>query len=101
MMPGCARCGADDPETVAVSGAGTVYSYVTVCVPLGPGDEDRVPYSILTVDLDGGGRMFGRATGGPPPRIGARVTPHFVDHDGWTELCFVVEEPAENEEEPS
>lgn len=92
MMPGCARCGADEPETVAVSGEGTIYSHVTVSMPLGPGDDDRVPYSILTVDLDGGGRMFGRVVGGPPPRIGARVSPHFADRGGWTELCFVVQE---------
>lgn len=97
MMPGCPSCGAPDPGVDELDGAGTVYSYVSVCMPLAPGDEERVPYSVLTVDLDGGVRVFGRVVAGPAPWIGARVAPRFVDHDGWTELCFAVEETTGDE----
>jgi uncharacterized OB-fold protein len=47
-----------------------------------------VPYTIVTVDLDGGGRMVGRLE--PPEAVsaGLRVGPHFVPHQGWTEVRF-------------
>ena len=47
---------------------------------------DEVPYSIATVDLDGGGRVFARVEGSC--FIGQRVAPEFVDHDTWTELRY-------------
>jgi uncharacterized OB-fold protein len=47
-----------------------------------------VPYTIATVDLDGGGRIFGRVEPAEAAAIGLAVGPVFVDHDGWTELRF-------------
>jgi len=47
-----------------------------------------VPYAVATVDLDGGARMFGRIEPPGAARIGARVSPLFVDHGDWTELRF-------------
>ena len=47
-----------------------------------------VPYAVATVDLDGGARMLGRIEPPDAARIGARVSPVFVDHGDWTELRF-------------
>jgi uncharacterized OB-fold protein len=47
---------------------------------------DEVPYTIATIDLDGGGRVFARVEG--DCFIGQRVAPEFVDHDTWTELRY-------------
>lgn len=91
-MPGCPFCGEDRSELIEIPGTGTIYSHVTVHVALHPADADRVPYSILTVDLDGGGRAFGCLDGPAEPRIGARVSPRFVDHGTWSELRFAVED---------
>jgi uncharacterized OB-fold protein len=54
--------------------------------------EGDVPYAVATVELDGGARVFGRVEPPDIAAIGLRVRPHFVDHDGWTELRFVPEE---------
>ena len=67
---------------------------MTVHVALHPADTGRVPYSIVTVDLDGGGRAYGCLDGGSEPSIGARVAPRFIDHPTWSELRFVTEEDA-------
>jgi uncharacterized protein len=46
-----------------------------------------VPYTIATVDLDGGGRIVARMD--HQPQIGDRVRADYVDHAEWTELRFV------------
>lgn len=87
-MPTCPDCGDRRFEAVAVAGTGTVYSRIRVHRALHPDRVDEVPYTVAAVDLDGGGRIFGRVE--PDGAIGDRVEPSFVDHDGWTELRFRV-----------
>jgi uncharacterized OB-fold protein len=89
-LPTCPYCGAPGGHDVDVPGTGQVYSFVRAHRALTPTFATDVPYSVATVELDGGGRMIGRVV--PPDRaaIGARVGPEFVDHDGWTELQFRV-----------
>jgi len=95
FMPGCPYCGALDPASETVPGTGSIYSYVTVQVAVGGVDEADVPYTVVTVDLDGGGRMFAKLDGaGSNVAVGLRVSPSFVDHEGWTELRFCVERAA-------
>jgi uncharacterized OB-fold protein len=87
-MPSCPFCGATGGVLVAATGAGTVYSWVRVHRPLTPAFGGDVPYTVATVDLDGGGRVFARVVPPAGVGIGVRVSPVFVDHDGWTELRF-------------
>jgi uncharacterized OB-fold protein len=87
--PGCPYCADPGIRWEEAPGTGTVYSFITVHRAFDAAFADDVPYDIATVDLDGGGRIVGRATG--TTAIGARVSPHFVDHEGWTELRFTVE----------
>lgn len=89
-MPSCPYCAAPGAEALEVAGTGTVYSWVRVHRAMSEAMADEVPYCIVTVDLDGGGRLFGRLAGTGPVAIGARVIPAFADHDTWTELRFAV-----------
>ena len=87
-MPACPYCGASGCADVEVSGTGTIYSWVRVQRDLGSGTGEDVPYTVVTVDLDGGGRVFGRLDPPEAAVIGALVEPRFVTHGDWTELAF-------------
>jgi uncharacterized OB-fold protein len=85
-MPTCPYCASPDANWHDDDGAATVYSYIEVRRAFDPTFADDVPYTIATVDLDGGGRLVARIDGAAG--IGDRLTPVFVDHDSWTELRF-------------
>ena len=88
-MPACPWCGSDGADDAEVAGTGTVYSWVRVHRALGPVTaDDGLPYTVVTVDLDGGGRVFGRLEPAQAAAIGLAVGPRYVDHPGWTELRF-------------
>lgn len=87
--PRCPYCADHRSDRDAVPGTGTVYAAITVHRTLDVVFEHETPYTIVTVDLDGGGRLVGRSS--DRLHIGDRVRPRFADHDSWTELRF---EPA-------
>jgi uncharacterized OB-fold protein len=87
-MPSCPFCGTPGGVDVVVAGAGTVYSWVGVHRAMTPAFAGEVPYTVATVDLDGGGRVFARVSPASEVAIGVSVVPEFVDHDDWTELRF-------------
>jgi uncharacterized OB-fold protein len=87
-MPACPWCGATTATRITVSGEGQVYSWVGVHRALTPGYEGEVPYTIATVELREGARVFGRLEGPEPTAPGGAVRATFVDHDEWTELRF-------------
>jgi uncharacterized protein len=87
-MPACPRCGETATEIVDSSGSGQVYSWITVHRSADPALQPDLPYSIGTIDLDIGVRVFGRLVGTDRPGIGDRVEACFVDHPTWTELRF-------------
>lgn len=88
-MPACPWCGAAGADDVEVAGTGTVYSWVRAHRAMGPVTAaEGLPYTVVTVDLDGGGRVFGRLEPAGAAAIGLAVAPRFVDHPGWTELRF-------------
>jgi uncharacterized OB-fold protein len=84
--PACPYCGAPDPVDRESPGAGVVYSFVRAHRAMSPAMTGEVPYTIATVELDGGGRVFARVEG--PCAIGDRVAPEFVEHERWTELRY-------------
>jgi uncharacterized OB-fold protein len=59
-VPTCSGCGSADVGLVEVGGTGTVYSWVRIHRALDPSFTEDVPYTIVTVDLTEGPRMFGR-----------------------------------------
>jgi hypothetical protein len=93
-MPACPWCGSAAAEWRAVSGTGHVYSWVGVRRALTPAFESEVPYTIATVELAEGARVFARLDGPEPTIPGAEVEATFVDHPDWTELRFRPREDA-------
>jgi uncharacterized OB-fold protein len=69
----CPHCGSERTVSTAASGHGTVYSWVTIHIALDPAFADDVPYSVVVVDLEEGGRAIGRLIGTEAPTPGARV----------------------------
>jgi len=86
-MPSCPYCAATG-AVIREATAGTVYSWVTVRRAFQAAFAADVPYTIATVDLDGGGRLAARLEPGEAARPGLRVRPYFVRHPGWTEARF-------------
>jgi uncharacterized protein len=87
-LPSCPYCATEGGDDLTVPGTGVVYSFVRVHRPLTPAAADEVPYCVATIDLDGGGRLFGRVEPPESVTIGQAVQPRFVEHDTWTELRF-------------
>ena len=84
-MPSCPYCAAT-ATVIRHAEDGTVYSWVTVRRAFNPAFAAQVPYTIATVDLDGGARLAARLEPGEAAQAGLRVRPHFVKHNGWTEV---------------
>jgi uncharacterized protein len=59
----CPHCGSQDLRRAASSGQGKAYSWVVTYRALAPELADEVPYAIVAVDLDDGGRLIGRYFG--------------------------------------
>ena len=93
-MPACPWCGSGDADWREASGTGRVYSWVGVQRALTPAFETEVPYTIATVELEEGARVFARLDGPEPTAPGAEVEATFVDHAEWTELRFRFRERA-------
>jgi uncharacterized OB-fold protein len=90
--PACPYCATPGGRWVEADGSGEVFSFIVVHRAFDPAFAADVPYTIATVDLDGGGRIIGRTTA--PVTIGTPVRPDFADHPDWTELRFAPEEEA-------
>lgn len=56
----CNNCGSSDVHGASTEGLGKVYSWVVIHRPFSPERADEVPYAIVAVDLDDGGRLIGR-----------------------------------------
>lgn len=87
VAPTCPYCASPRSRWVAPDGAGEIYSFIVVHRTFDPAFEDALPYTIATVDLDGGGRIVARMD--QKPAICDRVKAKYIDHQEWTELRFV------------
>ncbi|MGI5444514.1 OB-fold domain-containing protein [Streptomyces sp. CA-243310] len=85
-LPGCNACASPDWDTVAASGAGTVFSYVVMHHPPFPAFDP--PYAVALVELAEGVRMISNITGVPydKVRIGLPVQLEFLRVDDTLEL---------------
>ena len=57
LSPACPQCLKADHEWVAVSGKGTVYSWIVVHQRYNRAFEDDLPYNVTIVELDEGPRI--------------------------------------------
>ena len=69
----CPHCGHDRLSWERLSGQGVVYAVSVHHRPALPALADRVPYSVVLVDLAEGARMMGTVFGAPPA-VGDTVT---------------------------
>jgi uncharacterized OB-fold protein len=94
--PGCPRCGSPRVELIEAAGTGRIYSWVVVNRALSEAFTADAPYTILTVDLDEGARMFGRLIGDPnDPRLraDARLKTVFYEVQEQTLVGFEFDQP--------
>lgn len=68
----CPHCGAASLQWETLSGYGVVYAVSVHHRPAFPALTDKVPYSVVLVDLDEGARMMSNVFG-PMPAVGDRV----------------------------
>lgn len=87
-MPCCSKCGSDKVEWFEACGRGTVYSLVTAHAAVSPGYVGPWPYSVATIALEEGPRVFARLDSLEGLQIGSAVEASFEDHRKWTELIF-------------
>lgn len=69
----CPRCGGFSLEWEQLSGQGIVYAVSIHHRPAHPAFAERVPYSVVLVDLDEGARIMSNVFG-PPPSVGDQVS---------------------------
>jgi hypothetical protein len=62
----CSRCLSRDAEWAPVSGRGKVFSYAVMHQVYHPGFADEVPYAVVQVELEEGGRMLTNVVGCAP-----------------------------------
>lgn len=79
----CPECLSDKFEWKAVSGKGTVYTFVTFHQVYGPEYEGKVPYNVSMIELAEGPRMWSNVIGIPPSevKIGMPVRVVYEDED--------------------
>jgi uncharacterized OB-fold protein len=88
----CEHCYSGDLEWVTVSGEGEIYTFSTVHRP--PAGRLDQPYSLGFVRLTEGVFLFTEIIPFEDARIGARVTPRFVDEPHGTLLKYALAEEA-------
>ena len=59
----CPNCGSKNWHGATTGGAGKIYSWIVTHHAFAPEFRDDVPYAIVAVDLDDGGRLIGRYVG--------------------------------------
>ncbi len=76
----CPYCLSEAAEWKAVSGRGTVYSFIVVHQLYHPGFKDDIPYPVAIVELEEGPRLTANIVGcsNEDLRVGLAVRPEFV-----------------------
>jgi uncharacterized OB-fold protein len=92
----CPYCSTPDGTWEPVEARGRLYSWVVTHVPFDPSLADEVPYTVATVVLDAGPKMFARLTDVEPDQIRAEMELEGYPHveDGLPYLRF---RPAAND----
>jgi len=91
---GCPRCYSQELEFRPVSGRGEIYSFSTVMTKGGfPSYGERVPYTIVLVELEEGPRMIGNLVGDADAgaSVGAKVRVTFEKRGDISLPQFVLE----------
>ena len=87
-MPSCPYCAATAAVVEQVSGGASLYSWIVIHRAFDPGFADQVPYTLGTVDLDGGGRLVARIVDAPSLAVGINLSLRIHQHGDWAEPQF-------------
>lgn len=93
--PLCTSC-AGEPEWVAASGRGTVFTFTVVRQNHAPPFRDELPYVVALVELEEGVRMVGNVTGCAPAEVhvGMAVEAYAVEFEDGLAVPFWRPAPA-------
>ena len=87
-MPSCPYCAATAAVVEQVSGGASLYSWIVIHRAFDPGFADQMPYTLGTVDLDGGGRLVARIVDAPSLAVGMNLSLRIHQHGDWAEPQF-------------
>ena len=98
--PTCYKCHCSEYGWQRVSGSGTVYTYTVTHQPVHPALADKVPWTVVIVELKEGIRMVSHLVDCPPDqvRIGMPVEVTFEDVTEDVSLPYF--RPADTSESP-
>ncbi|HJM76361.1 MAG TPA: OB-fold domain-containing protein [Dehalococcoidia bacterium] len=68
-QPMCRQCGSSEYEWTAVSGRGSVFSYIVTHQPIHPALADLVPHLVVLVELEEGVRITSNVVECPPDEV--------------------------------
>lgn len=76
------------------SGKARLYSYIVMRKPFSPAVEDKVPYYVADVELEGGVRMISNLvnTEGKSPQCGAKLRLQWEDYGTWSKPVYELED---------
>jgi uncharacterized OB-fold protein len=84
----CSRCLSREAEWVQVSGRGKVFSYAVMHQVYHPGFADEVPYAVVQVELEEGGRILTNVVGCSPPELAVDLPVEVVFEDRTPEVTL-------------
>ena len=84
----CSRCLSRDAEWIPVSGRATVFSYAVMHQVYHPGFADEVPYAVVQVELEEGGRLLTNVVDCPPDELAIGMPVEVVFEDRTTEVTL-------------
>lgn len=77
----CSRCLSRDADWAQVSGRGTIFSFAVMHQVYHPGFAAEVPYAVVVVELEEGGRMLSNVVGCPVGEIAVGMPVEVVFED--------------------
>ena len=92
----CPDCLSSETEMQEMSGDGTLYSYVTFQKAFHPSVQDKVPYTVGVVELEGGVRIISNIVDCEPEQLACnkKVKMKWMDCEEYTKPVFELVEEA-------
>ena len=92
----CPDCLSGETELQEMSGEGTLYSYVTFQKAFHPSVQDKVPYTVGVVELEGGVRIISNIVDCEPEQLACnkKVKMKWMDCEEYTKPVFELVEEA-------
>ena len=92
----CPDCLSSETEMQEMSGEGTLYSYVTFQKAFHPSVQDKVPYTVGVVEMEGGVRIISNIVDCEPEQLACnkKVKMKWMDCEEYTKPDFELVEEA-------